>query len=124
MITAASLLRLDEIEGPKVEYSWTTTQERQNVFSGRGLLQLYTISTMNPSSIPRMIQYADGTCLISLRKSNTEGNTLLALLLNRKATPEAQKQLWKKLRVLHGRSKTVEKLSKALNRLVKSQQPS
>jgi hypothetical protein len=71
-----------------------------------------------------MIQYADGTCLISLRKSNTEGNTLLALLLNRKATPEAQKQLWKKLRVLHGRSKTVEKLSKALNRLVKSQQPS
>ncbi|MFQ5978927.1 MAG: hypothetical protein ACE5OZ_12440 [Candidatus Heimdallarchaeota archaeon] len=76
MITAASLLRLDEIEGPKVEYSWTTTQERQNVFSGRGLLQLYTISTMNPSSIPRMIQYADGTCLISLRKSNTEGNTV------------------------------------------------
>ena len=122
MITAASIVRMDTIEGPQIEYSWTIDRKTQDVFSKRGLVQLYTISTMNASSVPRMIQYDKGTCLISLRNSSEEGTTLLALLLNKDTSQEAQTVLWKKVRMLHGRLKTVEKLTRALERLVNDQQ--
>lgn len=122
MITAASIIRLDTIEGPQIKYSWTANRKTQEVFSKRGLVQLFTISTMNTSSIPRMIQYDKGTCLISLRKSSEEGTTLLALLLNKDTSQEAQTVLWKKVRMLHGRLKTVEKLARALDKLVNGQQ--
>ncbi|MHA2270621.1 MAG: hypothetical protein ACXACI_02080 [Candidatus Hodarchaeales archaeon] len=122
MITAASIVRMDTIEGPQIEYSWTANRKTQDVFSKRGLVQLYTISTMNTSSIPRMIQYEKGTCLISLRNSSEEGTILLALLLNKDTSQEAQSVLWKKVRMLHGRLKTVEKLTRALDKLVNDQQ--
>ncbi|MHA2494496.1 MAG: hypothetical protein ACXAEL_02730 [Candidatus Hodarchaeales archaeon] len=122
MITAASIVRMDTIEGPQIEYSWTANRKTQDVFSKRGLVQLYTISTMNTSSIPRMIQYDKGTCLISLRNSSEEGTILLALLLNKDTSQEAQSVLWKKVRMLHGRLKTVEKLTRALDKLVNDQQ--
>jgi hypothetical protein len=122
VITAASIVRMDTIEGPQIEYSWTANRKTQDVFSKRGLVQLYTISTMNTSSIPRMIQYEKGTCLISLRNSSEEGTILLALLLNKDTSQEAQSVLWKKVRMLHGRLKTVEKLTRALDKLVNDQQ--
>jgi hypothetical protein len=122
VITAASIVRMDTIEGPQIEYSWTVNRKTQDVFSKRGLVQLYTISTMNASSVPRMIQYDTGTCLISLRNSSEEGITLLALLLNKDTSQEAQAVLWKKVRILHGRLKTVEKLTRALDKLVNDQQ--
>jgi hypothetical protein len=122
VITAASIVRMDTIEGPQIEYSWTANRKTQDVFSKRGLVQLYTISTMNTSSIPRMIQYDKGTCLISLRNSSEEGTILLALLLNKDTSQEAQSVLWKKVRMLHGRLKTVEKLTRALDKLVNDQQ--
>ncbi|MFW9915650.1 MAG: hypothetical protein ACFFGZ_08555 [Candidatus Thorarchaeota archaeon] len=122
MITAASLVRMDTIEGPQIEYSWTVNRKTQDIFSKRGLVQLYTISTMNAASVPRMIQYDKGTCLISLRNSSEEGTTLLALLLNKDTSQEAQTVLWKKVRMLHGRLKTVEKLTRALDKLVNDQQ--
>ena len=122
MIAAASIIRMDAIEGPKVEYFWAVSQELKNsFFSQRNLVQLYTISTMNSSFIPRMIQYKKGTCLISLNHSSSEGNILLTLLMDKSTTPDAQTVLWRKIRALHGRLKTIKKLSCALDKLVTHQ---
>ncbi|MFX0114557.1 MAG: hypothetical protein ACFFB3_08415 [Candidatus Hodarchaeota archaeon] len=112
---------MDATEGPKIEYSWTSTRESKSLFSRSGLIQLFTISAMSPSNTPRMIQFNGSLCLISLSNDSPEEKTLLTILLNNDETPEAQFHLWKKLRTIHGRLKTVEKLVPALEKLVSKQ---
>ncbi len=110
---------MDTIEGPKVEYSCTkTSSETQDFFSRKNLVQLYTISVMNPANIPRMIQYNKGTCLISLYQTVEEGNVLLTMLLDKNTPKNFQDRQWKRLRSIHGRLKTIDKLSKALEKMI------
>ena len=99
-ILAFVYARMDDIEGPIVDASWA--QPSHHGILSRNLEQKSLVSLLmlaSAENCPRVMTLSDTTCVLSPHENN-----LLVLFLEKNAPFDLLNSLWKRVRIIHGKS--------------------
>ena len=107
---------MDDTIGPVTEFNWTRDNKLENegFTNSKSQVQLFTIAMMGKT--PRTMEFDNTKILLS---DDRNSNSLLAVYCDKKMNKSETDKLWRKMRIIHGKSKgETEKLVGSLEKVV------
>ncbi|MFX1514448.1 MAG: hypothetical protein ACFFCQ_17885 [Promethearchaeota archaeon] len=115
-IQGITYIRMDPKIGPITEFSWKLDKDQvlEGMTNTKSVVQLFTVAMLDET--PRSMEFSDSKVLFS---GDHESGSLLAVYLSRKVNTSNQQKLWRRMRVIHGKSKgETQKLLDSLEKIV------
>ena len=116
-IKGITLVRMDPSIGPITEFCWARDKNEslEGITDSKSVVQLFTIAML--AETPRSMEFRNSKVLFS---DDRDSNSLLAVHLAKNVKFAEQEKLWRRIRVIHGKSKgETEKLLDGLERMIK-----